>query len=596
MKIIIIGAGISGLTIAHELVEKNFDIEIYEKDNIIGGMAKSIRTKNYVPTEHSWRGYGPFYYNFFNIAKRIPIDNLELFNEYTKEEVSQHNTEDDFWAIYKNEVYDLTDFVNDHPGGSIILNSAGQDLEEVWYDFGYEWHMSNNNVMRVLKKYKIGKLVEVKEEFYKGKTVFDNLVKEGLDFRFWYNKDDDKKSHDLTYADLYYLTKLFGNVILSKDKNEYYNVRLDPLIKKNLSKAGYHYIADYIAGPGYGFDKNTMSLGHYADFVEYNLNENKRWKVMNQPTNEAWIDPWVNFLKQKGVKFFTNHELKFIKTSNNKITKLIFSNNKIVQGDDYVIAINPFNYSDILKNNDMDYKLYDKLNIVNNQISFRLGYDKKINFHNLEYGGFVLVDSPYNITFYAQEDHWKDNIKLGMDGKIKTLLSGTIILPYNKGSLYKKSGLSLTLDQLKEEIIHQIYECEKFINFCNESGVKKENIVFKEIYEDWYETDNFLKTKNKKWVNNFLNEDYRPLQKTKFSNLFLSGAHCKTSISIWSMEGAVESGKITSNLILSKYKLQLCDYHKHQSNLLICLLKESDFLIKIILIIILIYIYNGKSY
>ena len=189
----------------------------------------------------------------------------------------------------------------------------------------------------------------------------------------------------------------------------------------------------------------------------------------------------------------------------------------------------------------MDYKLYDKLNIVNNQISFRLGYDKKINFHNLEYGGFVLVDSPYNITFYAQEDHWKNNIKLGMDGKIKTLISGTIILPYNKGSLYKKSGLSLTLDQLKEEIIHQIYECEKFRNFCNESGVKKDNIVFKEIYEDWYETDNFLKTKNKKWVNNFLNEDYRPLQKTKFSNLFLSGAHCKTSISIWSMEGAVES-------------------------------------------------------
>ena len=77
------------------------------------------------------------------------------------------------------------------------------------------------------------------------------------------------------------------------------------------------------------------------------------------------------------------------------------------------------------------------------------------------------------------------------------------------------------------------------------------------------------------------------LQKTKFSNLFLSGAHCKTSISIWSMEGAVESGKITSNLILSKYKLQLCDYHKHQSNLLICLLKESDFLVKLVLIILI---------
>ena len=92
-----------------------------------------------------------------------------------------------------------------------------------------------------------------------------------------------------------------------------------------------------------------------------------------------------------------------------------------------------------------------------------------------------------------------------------------------------------------------------------------------------------------------MNEDYRPLQKTKFSNLFLSGAHCKTSISIWSMEGAVESGKITSNLILSKYKLQLCDYHKHQSNLLICLLKESDFLVKLVLVIIILFIYNKKK-
>ena len=72
-KIIIFGGGISGLTIAHELNEKGFDVEIYEKDSINGGMARTFRDNNNVPTEHSWRGYGPFYYNAFDILQRIPL-------------------------------------------------------------------------------------------------------------------------------------------------------------------------------------------------------------------------------------------------------------------------------------------------------------------------------------------------------------------------------------------------------------------------------------------------------------------------------------------------------------------------------------------
>ena len=46
---------------------------------------------------------------------------------------------------------------------------------------------------------------------------------------------------------------------------------------------------------------------------------------------------------------------------------------------------------------------YDKLNPINNQIGFRWGFNKKIDF-KINNGGFVLVDSPYNITFYPQED------------------------------------------------------------------------------------------------------------------------------------------------------------------------------------------------
>lgn len=603
MKIIIIGSGISGLTVAHELIHKGFEVEIYEKDSVAGGMAKSFRYKNNIPTEHSWRGYAPFYFNFFELSKKIPINEREGFNEYTLGEVQQHTSVDDLWTIFNNEVYDITNFINSHPGGNIIMNAGGRNLEEVWEEYGYEWHSGNSNVINALNNYKIGTLVES----YTSKSVYDNLSKNRLNFRILYNKDDDKKSHDPSYYDYLYLFFLFGKVILSDErKKEYFNVRLGPLIKKNLSKSGYHFIADYLAGPGYGFDKNTMSLGHYATFIEYSLYQKElKWQVMSKPTSEAWIDPWVKHLKNKGVKFHFNHELIKINKKGKKINNLVIKNNgKLIKlkSDDYVIAINPFNLNDILKKSEI-IKMslpYDKLNLVNNQISFRLGFNKKIDFKRNN-GGFVLVDSPYNITFYPQEDHWLDT-ELGMNGKIKTLISGTIILPYKKGSLYGKSGLSLKLDELKQEIIHQFFECETFVNLCKDSNVSKKNIIFKEIYNDWYEKDDYLVTKNKKWVNNFMNEKFRPSQKTDYENLFISGSHCKTTISIWSMESAVESGKITSNLILDKYNKERCYYYKHQSIPIVQMLSKLDnvlykmhfknLVIEIILIILFIFIYE----
>ena len=39
--IIIFGSGLSGLTLAHELVKRKFKILIVEKDSVFGGMAKS---------------------------------------------------------------------------------------------------------------------------------------------------------------------------------------------------------------------------------------------------------------------------------------------------------------------------------------------------------------------------------------------------------------------------------------------------------------------------------------------------------------------------------------------------------------------------
>ena len=46
-KIVIIGGGITGLSVAWKLSEKGHEVNVLEMDKFIGGLAKSIKIENY---------------------------------------------------------------------------------------------------------------------------------------------------------------------------------------------------------------------------------------------------------------------------------------------------------------------------------------------------------------------------------------------------------------------------------------------------------------------------------------------------------------------------------------------------------------------
>lgn len=53
---------------------------------------------------------------------------------YTYDEVAKHNKPDDCWLIIGDHVYNATDYINEHPGGPIVLSTRAGKIVTVGFD------------------------------------------------------------------------------------------------------------------------------------------------------------------------------------------------------------------------------------------------------------------------------------------------------------------------------------------------------------------------------------------------------------------------------------------------------------------------------
>ncbi|XP_061671170.1 cytochrome b5 [Syngnathoides biaculeatus] len=73
---------------------------------------------------------------------------------YTLEDIRVHNMCNDTWLIVHDKVYDVTRFLEEHPGGEeVLLEQAGADATESFEDVGH-----STDAREMLQQFCIGEL------------------------------------------------------------------------------------------------------------------------------------------------------------------------------------------------------------------------------------------------------------------------------------------------------------------------------------------------------------------------------------------------------------------------------------------------------
>ncbi|WFD08209.1 4-hydroxysphinganine ceramide fatty acyl 2-hydroxylase [Malassezia vespertilionis] len=76
---------------------------------------------------------------------------------FTRAEIAKHNKASDCWVTYKGRVYNITEFLEDHPGGEeVVLEYAGKDIAEIMSDPLSHEHSASAYTM--LDEFRIGNL------------------------------------------------------------------------------------------------------------------------------------------------------------------------------------------------------------------------------------------------------------------------------------------------------------------------------------------------------------------------------------------------------------------------------------------------------
>lgn len=495
-SVAVFGAGIGGLSAAHEFAQLGYEVSVYEADKEAGGFFRSARLPEdeNMPCEYSWHGMGPWYHNTFDLMQKIPFDET-------------------------GSVYDKG------LSRSIAFCVAPDEGKAAFY----------SGLIHLPKMFRLGRWESVRWAWLLIKT---------------FAADRRSREH---YSTLNAAEQ--WKPLLSEQGWGTWRATFGPWIGSDWTNVSLHQAGQF-------FRKQLITKPahpHKADDDGPAWTQGARdgWLLLRGPSSECWFDKWVAHLKKKGVRFFWEEPLYKFDYDGTAITGAQLGSGARVKADVYTLATTPFAAADILERTpslaaQAQLRLFRPLTGrgPHTQVGFRIAFSERIAWPR-ERTAVIIADSEFNLTLFAQEQAWTSDVALG--GGVKSLWTGTACVATVPGRIYGLPLLKCTKDQFLEEVMAQLSSCEGLDLLVKEANNgrswKSVPIVRIEVWHEWVFSPDGIKAPQSKWVNTTNTQPNQPTQATPVPNLILAGAHTKTEADVWSIEGAVESGRRAARVI-----------------------------------------------
>ncbi|MFF0489431.1 FAD-dependent oxidoreductase [Nocardia sp. NPDC004068] len=496
------GGGVAGLTAAHELAERGFAVTVHER-RALGGKARSIPVAGSgrdgrpdLPGEHGFRFFPGFYKHIPDTMRRIPFrdnpngvwDNLVPAVEAR---FSRAGTDDVLLPMGQVAKPWSTPDDFRQTVGSVIATSTRMPMTDALY-------------------------------FANRLLVFNTSCDERR-LGQWENT-------------------AWRDFVGARGRSAEFRVLMSRTLTTLLVAAkDDHASTRTIGSMGEQFLGNPLETG----------NDGPLDRLLNGPTTEVWIDPWVNRLRQLGVRFETA-ELRGLDAAGGRITGARIADaagaTRTVTADHYLLAV-PMEVARGLWTPEIltaRPELAAMSDLVTNWMSGIQFYLRRPT--EIARGHTAYVDSPWSLTSIAQNQFWSRTPISGYgDGTVRDCLSVDISDWNTPGIVYGKPAVECT----HEEIAHEVW-AQLQAHLDGAATLRDEDLCswFLDTGVAWDAARGRNTNADPLLINTAGSWAARPQAHGGLENLYLAGDYVRTNVDLATMEGAAESARSAVNALL----------------------------------------------
>jgi uncharacterized protein with NAD-binding domain and iron-sulfur cluster len=505
----ILGGGVGGLSAAHELLERGFEVTIYERHPILGGKARSHPKsgtgkdgRRDLPGEHGFRMLPGFFKHLPDTMKRIP-------------------------------------FGGNNNG---VLDNLVETTRTMITSLGVKRPLELPSVMTARSISDVRAMVRALLEA-------DDFEIQPSDTLFFigrllaiFGACDERRYDELDQISWWDFS---GAAERSKNYQRYYAI--------GSTRTMVACRAEQVSARTGGVIGAQLAL---SSFMPGSFPD----RLLNGPTNEVWFRPWLEYLRSLGLKYLTRRLACGIKCDGNRVTSVTIlnldSNEKEEIPADFYVAAVPVEVMEALaRGNDplstAEPKFAD-LHMLRtarvNGIQFYLRRDVPV-----VAGHAIYLDSSWALTSVSQQQFWRVSIAQEYgDGTVGGILSVNISDWDTPCPCHDRCANNCSPDEIAMEVWSQLKahlnRGEVLVDDANLAGYYLDRDV-RPCRKSSLSLDVDLDLEPL-LINTAGSWKYRPQAATGISNLFLASDYVQTHTDLACMEGANEAARRAVNAIL----------------------------------------------